>query len=425
MNEDGPWQTIPFRVSSLLQFSSGAKAAKMRKRVIIHWGLSSFFGWGVYGLNLSLAWAGDRDVEPLCSFPLRQDHIVIDPLNVLRMREFMRASGAFAEQLKPFSGGTATVDAPMLAGLGFDFQLAPAVHDVMLAGRPTVGVTFFERSRLDADAVERAKVYSCIITGSTWNERVLRAHGVENVFTILQGIDPTLFHPAPRSGYHSGRFLVFSGGKLERRKGQDIVLAAFARFAQAHPDALLVTAWHSPWAPLAKTLDDGSQAGPVVFTPEGRLDTRGWAAANGIPADQVLDLGNVPNAFMPPVLREMDVAVFPNRCEGGTNLVAMEAMACGVPVILSANTGHLDLIREDNCFTLDEQGTVQGEESFGGVPGWGESSVDEVVERLEQVYRDRAEAQRRGARGAAMLAGLTWKHNADAMKTLLFERSSL
>ena len=48
---------------------------------------------------------------------------------------------------------------------------------------------------------------------------------------------------------------------------------------------------------------------------------------------------------MPDVLRRADVALFPNRCEGGTNLVAMEAAAVGVPVVLSANTGHLDVIR--------------------------------------------------------------------------------
>jgi hypothetical protein len=44
---------------------------------------------------------------------------------------------------------------------------------------------------------------------------------------------------------------------------------------------------------------------------------------------------------MPQILREIDVAVVPNRFEGGTNLVAMECMACGMPVILSANTGYL------------------------------------------------------------------------------------
>jgi glycosyltransferase involved in cell wall biosynthesis len=39
-----------------------------------------------------------------------------------------------------------------------------------------------------------------------------------------------------------------------------------------------------------------------------------------------------------------DVAVFPNRCEGGMNLVAMEAIATGVSVILANGTGQADLI---------------------------------------------------------------------------------
>ena len=70
--------------------------------------------------------------------------------------------------------------------------------------------------------------------------------------------------------------------------------------------------------------------------PEGKVDYGVWTRDNGIAANQFLDRGAVPNALMPPVLREMDVALFPNRSEGGTNLVAMECMACGVPTILSA-----------------------------------------------------------------------------------------
>ena len=35
-----------------------------------------------------------------------------------------------------------------------------------------------------------------------------------------------------------------------------------------------------------------------------------------------------------------DAGLFPNRCEGGTNLVAMEAMASGLPVILSGTSAR-------------------------------------------------------------------------------------
>ena len=47
---------------------------------------------------------------------------------------------------------------------------------------------------------------------------------------------------------------------------------------------------------------------------------------DGDTVDAFVDLGWVPNWQMAAILRDMDVGLFPNRCEGGTNLVAMEAM---------------------------------------------------------------------------------------------------
>src|SRR6185437_8484478 len=152
------------------------------------------------------------------------------------------------------------------------------------------------------------------------------------------GVDISLYHPAPRAGLFPGRFAVFSGGKLEFRKGQDLVLAAFRAFRQRHKEALLLTAWHSPWPGLA----DEAVAHPGIVPPkpgpDGTPDVAGWAVANGIPADSIIAIGRTPNIAMPHVIREADVALFANRCEGGTNLVAMECLASGVPCILSANT---------------------------------------------------------------------------------------
>ena len=117
---------------------------------------------------------------------------------------------------------------------------------------------------------------------------------------------------------------------------------------------------------------------PVVFGPEGQVDAKAWAVANGLNPDQVLDLGALPNAELPRLYREMDVGVFPNRCEGGTNLVAMECMGCGVPLVISSNTGHLDLIAADRCIPLRRQVVVPGDDHLG----WGESDVEEIVEAL-------------------------------------------
>jgi glycosyltransferase involved in cell wall biosynthesis len=393
------------------------------RTVIISWGVSSFFGWGVYGLNLALAWANDPEISLACAVPVRPGDLAIDPLRARALAPFMQASANLRAQLDAWQGDRVTAQAPLLASLDHNFAL-PRSHRVAMSGRPTLGVTFFETARLDEQALGAARAYPLIVTGSRWNEQVLRAHGLTHVKTILQGVDPSLFHPAPRSEISSGRFLVFSGGKLEPRKGQDIALVAFRRFAERHPDALLVAAWHSPWPRFAKGVDASGLAAPVAFDGEGKLDVNAWAAANGVRPENFLDAGQTPNTLMPQLYRQMDVGLFTNRCEGGTNLVAMELMACGVPAILSANSGHLDLIEEDNCYVLSRQGPVTFEPAagaFGEVSGWGESDVDEAVELLERAYAERAEARARGERGARTLSRLTWAATAAQMKAAIVE----
>ncbi len=393
------------------------------RRVVIHWGISSFFGWGVYGLNLALHWARDPDIQAFGSFPLQESQIAVDRLRRLSLDEFVGRTQWLGEHLAARSGKTVGLDGPLLAALGNDFRISPGAHQVKLEGKPDVGVVFFEMPQLDAETLARARAFPLIVCGSTWNEKILREYGLDNVTTVIQGIDQSLFHPAPKLGTMGDRFLVFSGGKLELRKGQDLVVAAFARFAARHPEAMLVTAWHSPWVQFARTLDQSGKAAPVPYDAAGKaVDNRAWARANGIPDDQFLDLGAVPNAFMPPILREMDVALFPNRSEGGTNLVAMECMACGVPTILSANTGHMDLVDEERCYPLVRQAAVAGAGAgVGDTPGWGESDIDEIVDTLEWIHADRAEARRRGLAGADFLGSLTWGHTAAAMKRIILD----
>lgn len=390
------------------------------RRVFINWRLSSFFGWGVYGLNLALQWCADPDLTAIASVPVADHDLALDPLRRRLMQPLLERSRAFQADLQPFANAAATVQSPCLLCYDNRFEVGPVAQGVQLFGTPNIGVTFFETPRLDADAVARAAGHPVIVAGSTWNADLLRAHGLTNVKTVLQGVDPTLFHPGPRMGMHTGRFLIFSGGKLERRKGQDIALVAVRRFVERHPDALLVAAWHAPMTTYANTLDAGGLTTPVQFDGGGRVDVLGWAQANGLGPDHILDLGPLPNALMPMVLREMDVAVFPNRAEGGTNLVAMECMACGVPSILSRNTGHLDLIEDENCYPLMQQGVLPGDEAgFGQVPGWGESDVEEVLEQLERVYAHRAEAQARGRGGAVTLGQLGWAQTAARMKEIV------
>ena len=286
-------------------------------------------------------------------------------------------------------------------------------------GDVNIGVVFFEFNEITAAGHDRISRLDGMIAGSSWNADVLNGWGVKNVRTVLQGVNTAIFRPMAPTGKYKDKFAVFSGGKLDYRKGQDIVLQAFKEFSRRHDDAILVTAWQNLW-PLTAIGFAHSSHGPMPkVLADDTLNIKDWAAAHGVQPDKFVDLGMVPNEQMPDILRDMDLAVFPNRCEGGTNLVAMETMACGVPCILSNNTGHKDLIGDDRCFVLETQDTVH----FPGVSvdGWGESSVDELVARMEEAYAAKDAAKRIGEKGAAFMSGLSWENQIGVLLSTIEE----
>lgn len=346
-------------------------------KLAFNWGVSSFYGWGVYGLNLALQ-ASDR-FDLLCGSEFGPDDVLLDPVREKKI-------AALAKRSAPLWGiGSHCTDYPVLRAMMNDLVTAPSAQGHHMAGQPSIGVLFMELAALSREGKDRAKQFPVIVAGCSWNERVLRDQGVTNVTTVLQGVDTSLFHPAPKANLYPGRFVIFSGGKLEFRKGQDIVLAAFRAFHQRHPEALLLAAWDSPWsAQLAGEAVMRKDIEPVPRGANGKPDIVRWAVNNGIPEDAIVAVPGTPNVLMPQVIREADVALFPNRCEGGTNLAAMECMACGVETILSRNTGHLDLLEQQSWSYLTRQSSVSHPSL--DMTDWGESDVEEVVALLEVAW---------------------------------------
>ncbi len=393
---------------------------KGRRSVLVVATPSWRFGWGVYAINMALHWHGDGELAPIAALPFDSEELTrlagLPAPWRERLAPFAQESAAFQQTLAATPGPVVEVSCPVLHPLYDGMQVAPLANGNHVFGRPTIGMVFSIDTSIGAAARARAARFPLIVAGCRWNQQVLEDAGIGPLALVLQGIEPSLFHPGPATGRYKGRFAIFSGGKLEFRKGQDLVLRAFREFHRRHGDALLVTAWHSPWPHLADSIARGGVPLPPRL-PAGHVDVPGWARAFGLPAHAIVDLGTVPQPHMPAVLRDMNAALFPNRCEPGTNLVAMECMAMGLPTILSANTGHLDLMRADNSYPLTRQGPVApADAGAAGTAGWGESDVEEIVDCLEAIYTDRAEASRRGVEAAATLARYPWSQQIQALK---------
>lgn len=367
--------------------------------------LADGFGWGVCGrqLAIGLARRGGFTLAPLDG-PVAET--VGDPL--------VRRALAACE-----------VDREVL-GEGVQGAVLQAVADESLLpfGRPlagdlTVGYTFFEKLP-PPGAAETARRWDALAAGSTWCAEHLRRIGVPRVETVLQGVDRRLFHPAAGGKRLFGdRFVVFSGGKLELRKGQDLVIRAFAVLAERHPDVLLVAAWYNPWPELV-----GSLAAAPRFTLKARSGgweelVHGLLADNGVDPARAVVVPHLPHASMAAVYHESDVGLFPNRCEGGTNLVLMEYMACGKPAIVAHNSGHRDVATEENALLVEGAEPLEVRRDGELVARWSEPDFEEIVERLEWAYRNRDALAAYGERAGRDMERFSWQATADAFHRLL------
>ncbi len=278
--------------------------------------------------------------------------------------------------------------------------------------RINIGYCFFEHEIMAYHFIpQAAKRWDHIVAGSHWCEYHLRIAGMDRTTTILQGVDQNLFFPQP-ARVDDGRFIVFSGGKFEFRKGQDIVIAAMRRFMDKHPDVWLACSWHNQWPNSIRTMEQSALIEFNYQEEEPDALYRETLSRNGIDPARVILYPAMDNRTMNRIYGESDIGFFPNRCEGGNNMVMCEYMACGRTVIASNRTGHADVITRENAFCLSDYtpGLVELNSRKSGI--WFEASVDEAVDVLEQAYQQKVLRTSKAIQAASDMRRFSWQEAA-------------
>ena len=310
------------------------------------------------------------------------------------------------------------VDHPVLQAIT-DHTLQPWL--INLKGTFNAGYTFFEMNVLPPELIQKNRDYfDVIVTGSKWCQEVLRNHGINRLTTIIQGIDPQLFNPCQnQKSCFKDRFIIFSGGKFEFRKGQDIVIQAYKVLQDRHSDVMLVTAWYNPWPFSMKTMETSPYIQCRITQTDYLKAINSILYANGIDLNRVINVLPRPNAQMARLYKNTDVGLFPNRCEGGTNLVLMEYMACGKPVIAAYSSGHKDIINPSNSVPIKKMKplNINSEGVLQAV--WDDPDLEETIAHLEAAYQNRDTLKLIGEQAGADLARITWKKTGQAFHRLL------
>jgi glycosyltransferase involved in cell wall biosynthesis len=291
-------------------------------------------------------------------------------------------------------------------------------------GAKNMGYTFFDDNILTQASLESARRYfDVIVTGSSWCEGVLRNYGIENITTIIQGIDPTIFNPFySEKEYFDDLFVIFSGGKFELRKGQDIVIRAFKALQDRHKDVLLINSWYNFWPWNFNTMSASQHIKFSAAQGDYMSVINKVLYENGIDIDRVITLPLQPNIMMARIYKNTDVGIFPNRCEGGTNLVLMEYMACAKPVIASYNSGHKDILTDTNSVKLIDMSSISIVNNNVSSAIWEEPNLDETIAKLEWAYNNRESLKEIGKHAGKDLGELTWGKTARRFLEILINK---
>jgi tetratricopeptide (TPR) repeat protein/glycosyltransferase involved in cell wall biosynthesis len=280
-----------------------------------------------------------------------------------------------------------------------------------IKGKENFGYTVFE-NELSSKSVENAKNYDKVVTASTWDYEKLLTAGINNADLVIQGIDPKMFYPDDEKR-EGNLFVIFSGGKFEIRKSQDLILKAISILQKKYKDIILVNAWYNVWVESMRLMRYSKY---INYEEKGST----WDDfmnniyyCNDVDPKRVFTLPLVPNKDLRKVYLKSDIGLFPNRCEGGTNLVMMEYMACGKPVVASYNTGHKDILTENNSLMLKEMKEFKLYDSANTLfADWEEPDIDEIVEKIEFAYNNRNILKDIGEAAAKTMKKFTWSNTA-------------
>ena len=216
---------------------------------------------------------------------------------------------------------------------------------------------------------------AAIVANSRNSARLLAEWGVEgNRITVIHpGVDVERFRPDVDPGAWRARYgqpddcLLLSVGRLQRRKGHDLVLAALANWRPDDPPVRYLIA------------GDGDY--------RNALETE--ARSLGI-RDRVVFLGPVTDDELPGLYAASDIFVLPNRRDGvdfeGFGIVFLEAAAAGLPCIAGRSGGVPEAVQDGETGVL-----VSGTDAL---------ELAEVIRRLARSTDERRRMGERGRRRA-------------------------
>jgi glycosyltransferase involved in cell wall biosynthesis len=264
---------------------------------------------------------------------------------------------------------------------------------------PRIGFPIFELDRFYVQELVHLKAQDRLLVCSDWARTVLRGNGLTEmpIDVVPLGVDRRIFHEDVPGGPPEDETVFIQIGKIEPRKGQLDLLAAFEKAFVPTDQVRLVLHCHNPFL---KAADLEALVAPFRRSP---MASR-------------IDLHLEPLPTQRDVARAIQRAhcgVFCSRAEGW-NLEALEVLSMGKPLIATDYSAHTEFLTPENA-QLVEIDTLEPR-GVGHWAAFGARQEESLITHLRTVHRQRSEgALTPNIAGIRTATFFSWEHAARCL----------
>lgn len=233
-------------------------------------------------------------------------------------------------------------------------------------------LTFFEVDKLSERDVQHINSVDELFVGSTWAKNIVENQCSTKCTVIPLGVDRKIFFPKEPKSKKDETYRFFSTGKIEKRKGYDVLVEAFNKAFGKDDNVQLHIKWYNPFLTTSERSDwanlyEDSKLGNKIYFHHTKTQE---------------DVAKI--------MQACDCGVYPTRAEG-FGLGILEAIACGKPVITTNYSAHVDFCKRAKVNLIDmphREPALDGKWFHGEAQWarWGNKETQELADLMRVKY---------------------------------------